>query len=335
MKYLIIFFILSVLVAVTIFSSVNPNIVDTVYSIFSKKNDNVNVIDNINKNSELRSEPSKDLFPEAPNEKPKFDIVRVTSEGSSVIAGTAPKSSSIKVYQDNKFIGETKANENGEWVLIPKNEFKEGNIELTIESILEDGTKLKSDEIVIISIPKKDNKKVEPIAVLSKKNTLSPSKILQNQNSIVIDNKKNIVIDIIDYDDDGNIIISGRSLPDLQINIYLDKKIIDKANSDDSGIWISNIKKQINPGNYELTVEAVKDGKAIGLATTPFTRIDKKDLKFIKDNIIVQPGNSLWRIARRVYGSGFRYTIIFEANKNIIENPDLIFPGQVFKLPKN
>ena len=44
-------------------------------------------------------------------------------------------------------------------------------------------------------------------------------------------------------------------------------------------------------------------------------------------------GNSLWRIARRAYGSGFDYIIIYRANQDQIRNPDLIYPGQVFKLP--
>ena len=40
-----------------------------------------------------------------------------------------------------------------------------------------------------------------------------------------------------------------------------------------------------------------------------------------------------WRIARRVYGSGFSYTQIFQANKGRIVDPDLIYPGQVFEIP--
>ena len=48
---------------------------------------------------------------------------------------------------------------------------------------------------------------------------------------------------------------------------------------------------------------------------------------------IVQPGNSLWRIARRSYGAGLRYTVIYEANRSQIRRPDLIYPGQVFTIP--
>ena len=50
---------------------------------------------------------------------------------------------------------------------------------------------------------------------------------------------------------------------------------------------------------------------------------------------IVRRGNSLWWIARRMYGDGVRYTAIYSANRERIRDPDLIYPGQVFKLPKS
>lgn len=47
----------------------------------------------------------------------------------------------------------------------------------------------------------------------------------------------------------------------------------------------------------------------------------------------VQPGESLWRISQRRYGSGERYIRLYEANRSQIRDPDLIYPGQVFTLP--
>ena len=47
----------------------------------------------------------------------------------------------------------------------------------------------------------------------------------------------------------------------------------------------------------------------------------------------MQPGDSLWKIAEAELGSGARYTEIFEANRDILDNPDLIKPGQVLKIP--
>jgi hypothetical protein len=49
--------------------------------------------------------------------------------------------------------------------------------------------------------------------------------------------------------------------------------------------------------------------------------------------VTVQPGNSLWRIARRIYGDGVLYVQVYEANRDQIRDPDLIYPGQVFTLP--
>ena len=42
----------------------------------------------------------------------------------------------------------------------------------------------------------------------------------------------------------------------------------------------------------------------------------------------------LWRIAEKYYGDGLKWKVIFEANKHIVKNPDLIKPGWVLKIPK-
>jgi LysM repeat protein len=47
----------------------------------------------------------------------------------------------------------------------------------------------------------------------------------------------------------------------------------------------------------------------------------------------VQSGDTLWAIAAEMYGSGGKYMKIFEANTNILENPDRIKPGQVLEIP--
>ena len=47
----------------------------------------------------------------------------------------------------------------------------------------------------------------------------------------------------------------------------------------------------------------------------------------------VKRGDTLWAIARRYYGSGSKYPKIFNANRNKIRNPNLIYPGQVFVIP--
>ncbi|MDP4891734.1 MAG: LysM peptidoglycan-binding domain-containing protein, partial [Cypionkella sp.] len=49
--------------------------------------------------------------------------------------------------------------------------------------------------------------------------------------------------------------------------------------------------------------------------------------------ITVQPGFTLWGIAKQEFGDGVMYVQVFNANKDRIKNPDLIYPGQVFTIP--
>ena len=51
-------------------------------------------------------------------------------------------------------------------------------------------------------------------------------------------------------------------------------------------------------------------------------------------SVIIRRGDNLWRVARRNYGEGIRYTTIFEANRDQVRDPDLIYPGQVLKVPE-
>ncbi|MGB7285615.1 MAG: peptidoglycan-binding protein LysM [Salaquimonas sp.] len=57
-----------------------------------------------------------------------------------------------------------------------------------------------------------------------------------------------------------------------------------------------------------------------------------KDPRFVT----VEKGDNLWKIATRVYGKGKgpKYTVIFEANKPMLKDPDLIYPGQVLRIPE-
>lgn len=50
-------------------------------------------------------------------------------------------------------------------------------------------------------------------------------------------------------------------------------------------------------------------------------------------NYTVKRGDCLWNIAKRFYGNGSKYTVIYNANKSKIKNPNLIYPGQVLWIP--
>jgi nucleoid-associated protein YgaU len=58
-------------------------------------------------------------------------------------------------------------------------------------------------------------------------------------------------------------------------------------------------------------------------------------LQAVDGSVIIRRGDNLWRISRRVYGRGVRYTTIYLANEDQIRNPHMIFPGQVFTVPEH
>lgn len=77
------------------------------------------------------------------------------------------------------------------------------------------------------------------------------------------------------------------------------------------------------------TTEMAVSPSASESATTQPERISVLDT----GQVIIRRGDNLWRLSRRVYGQGIRYTSIYDANRDQIGQPELIFPGQVFTLP--
>jgi nucleoid-associated protein YgaU len=49
--------------------------------------------------------------------------------------------------------------------------------------------------------------------------------------------------------------------------------------------------------------------------------------------IVIQPGNNLWKLSRVIYGRGKQYTVIYQANREQIRSPSRIYPGQIFAIP--
>jgi nucleoid-associated protein YgaU len=65
-------------------------------------------------------------------------------------------------------------------------------------------------------------------------------------------------------------------------------------------------------------------------------QIDAKNVVVIPgiETTTVRRGDNLWDISRSTYGEGVQYPKIYDANRNQIRDPDLIFPGQIFVLPR-
>lgn len=268
---------------------------------------------------------------------PSFDVVRVSPEGDVVIAGRAPAKSKVRILDGDQVIGEVTADDRGEWVFVPSEPLKSGNRTLSLRSIAPDGTEASSNEPVVMAVPErgKDGKTGQALVLKFPNDTDKPVQVLQQPGGPVDRSRYPLTIDTIDYDSAGNVVIGGGAPEGATVQVYLDDKLVGRATADASGIWSVRPEDHIAPGQYRLRADQVDAaGKVLARVEYPFSRAENLTSMAEGTYILVQPGNSLWRIARRLYGSGFAYTEIFQANKERITDPDLIYPGQVFEIPK-
>ncbi len=87
----------------------------------------------------------------------------------------------------------------------------------------------------------------------------------------------------------------------------------------------------------QAAIEPVPPARASELPEMPQSAAIEETLEApleaVDGSVIIRRGDSLWRISRRVYGRGVRYSTIYLANQDQIRDPDMIWPGQVFTVP--
>ena len=266
---------------------------------------------------------------------PSFDVVRV-EQGHAVIAGRAAPGATVTVLDRDKPIGQVTADARGEWVLTPDEHLPSGNHELSLSAKLPDGRTLNSERTVVVVVPESGTES-GALAVSIPRQGGAASKVLQTpQTGGGSSTKPTFSLDAIDYDENGRLVLSGHGSAKSSVLAYLDNQLIGRAEIGDDGQWKLEPSKAVDAGSYTLRLDEVGNtGQVSERLALPFSRAEPEQVLAEGGKIVVQPGNSLWRLARRNYGEGPRYTIIYQANKDRIKNPDLIYPGQVFVMPKS
>lgn len=152
----------------------------------------------------------------------------------------------------------------------------------------------------------------------------------------------NVELDTISYSDDGDVQLAGRAQAGAgQVRVYLNNDSIISLAVDEQGRWRGDL-PEVDAGIYTLRVDEVSEtGDVISRVETPFKRESASVLAAATDGqksglraVTVQKGDTLWAISRKQYGDGTLYVRLFNANPDVIRNPDLIYPGQVFDLPE-
>jgi nucleoid-associated protein YgaU len=301
--------------------------------------------------------------------RPSFDVVRVNQQGDAVIAGRAAPNAEVTVRAGGTEIGRAKADARGEWVLVPEKPLKPGTAELSIEASGADGKSVRASSTVVLIVPEPPTQPVReevaggvptrpagPIAVEVPSGE-GPSRLLQAPPTEVAAaapaagapggkaadrgeatgglRSHDLSLETVDYGSEGKLALSGRAPAGSHIEAYVDNSHSGSAEAGADGRWTMSPERALPPGTYKLRLDEVApDGKVVARIETPFTRAAALDSLPAGTVAFVQPGNSLWRIARRTYGHGTRYTEIYAANREQIRDPDLIYPGQIFLLPR-
>ena len=265
--------------------------------------------------------------------EPTFDVVNVDKEGQLIIAGRAGKNQLVQIYNGDELLGEVTTNQFGEFVFMPDEKLVPGAYDLNLVS---EGKK--SIDSVSIIVPENQNivagsSTANDVIVTVNKPDGTIKKVLQGASNSNQDN--NLSFDSLSYSDKGSLNLSGKAKPGSKIDIYIGKNLVGTAYADEDGFWNIILDKPVKPGDYILRFNEIQDEKVIASLETPIRQSDLTKVDLSDNAILVQPGNSLWRISRRFYGEGILYTLIFKANKNKINNPDLIYPGQIFEVPKS
>ncbi|UWR63083.1 LysM peptidoglycan-binding domain-containing protein [Phaeobacter inhibens] len=163
-----------------------------------------------------------------------------------------------------------------------------------------------------------------------------------------------VALDTISYDAEGAVVLSGRVRSDAVVRAYLDNAAVADLPVDEEGRW-SGVLPDVAPGIYALRLDALDtEGKVLSRLETPFKREAPEVLqpsleatatdatspdaaptgaKPLVRLVTVQEGDTLWAISRERYGDGLLYVRVFDANREAIRDPDLIYPGQVFSVP--
>ena len=273
---------------------------------------------------------------------PTFDVVRIGREGLAVIAGRAEPGAVVTVREGETILGEVTADARGEWVLLPEEPIQPGTRELALTARTVEGVSIESEQVVVLSIPAvapgpaaAGTGGVGALAVLVPREDIGGSRVLQAPAAGVgLEGEGGLSLDTIEYDAKGNIVLGGRASPGGRVMVYLDNRLIGSAEADAQQRWRVTPEAAVSPGLHTLRIDEVDvAGKVVARLETPFSRAEFRLPTGGEALVIVQPGNSLWRIARRTYGRGIQYVQIFAANRDQIRDADLIYPGQIFLIP--
>ncbi len=296
---------------------------------------------------------------------PTFDTFRVDPDGSMVIAGRATPGQVVDIMLAGRAIERVTADGSGAFVALPAAGPSETPRRLSLLAD-PDGARIPSETSyivapiappVVVAAPAEEPAEAvtpatpEPatVAEAPAEPTL-PTVLEADADGVRVVQAPaapalpNIALDAITYDPQGEVQLAGRATGAGAVQVYIDNRPITASPVQEGGDWQIDL-PQIDTGVYTLRIDEVDSaGEVVSRLETPFRREEAADVAAVlaeetaQDGFevavkTVQPGATLWAIAEENLGNGIFYVEVFEANADLIRNPDLIYPGQIFRIP--
>jgi nucleoid-associated protein YgaU len=167
-----------------------------------------------------------------------------------------------------------------------------------------------------------------------------------------------VTVEAVELENGERFFAAGAAAPGAVLRVYVDDVLAGEITAMDTGRWLLDTRLPLKPGAHAVRVDHVRpDGSVLARAGVPFD-IAEAEIAAVSiegsgegsvaagtgiagearvgesKTMIIRQGDNLWRIARRLYGQGVRYSTIYAANTDQIGDPDMIFPGQVFVIPE-
>ncbi|MEO0343291.1 MAG: LysM peptidoglycan-binding domain-containing protein [Pseudomonadota bacterium] len=258
----------------------------------------------------------------------KITLVRVDEDGSAVIGGSSVPKAYVSVVFQGISLSASQATGTGDFVLLADLPPTENAQELYVAVTDEDGQELERSS---------------PVLVLGRQAEEAPRVVLvEDSNITLVDSDAGLraapsappelTLDAVTYDKAGDVAVSGQAGFASSVRVYLDNDPVTTQPVDSAGNWQLDL-PNVDTGVYTLRIDELNaEGAVTNRLESPFQKVEGA-LK--PGTVIVQPGNTLWSLAQSEFGFGDRYVVIFDANKDLIKDPNLIYPGQIFTVPDN
>ena len=278
---------------------------------------------------------------------PVLDVIRVSPDGMTVIAGSAMPNAEIYLLLDGVDSADATADRAGNFVLLSKLAPSDSPRLLSVEATDETGARVAAAQTLVvapIAAPVTVAEATDEAETVTQ-STTTPI-VLQSDGqevSLVQGGSTDgaaLSIDTVSYSSAGDVQIAGRADSGAALRVYLNNALVAEVTGGDDGTWRADV-ANVAAGAYDLRIDQLAaDGTVIARSETSFIREAAAEIADAAGGaqnairvVTVERGFTLWGIAENMLGSGFDYVQIFNANRDQIRDPDLIYPGQVFTIP--